>query len=164
MRAVLGALAMVVVMVAGPLGAPRALAQPSYPLVCRDGGAMVFELAHTQEHAVVVVRFARASQPANTPPPRAGECAGLDRPMRAEEPDMFGVRFAHVSIFANIQANGTLQGLQFIPVIGEDGAAQRAQRAEALIGDVRGGRPFQLQVRQGNLIGYRLLTVTRLGP
>lgn len=74
--------------IAGTAGARPAAAPgspPTYPLACVGGGGM---RAIATPDGFVRVTFAPAAQGGSAAPPRAGECAWLDRGFRPGEPQM----------------------------------------------------------------------------
>lgn len=64
------------------LSAP-AVADTSYPMVCRGGGGMSAQL---YAGGTTYLYFAPASQGASVAPPGHGQCTWLDRALRSSEP------------------------------------------------------------------------------
>ena len=61
-------------------------AERSYPMVCRGGGSMQANVFNAK-YATTRIYFNKARTGANSRPPGTGECAWLDRPINADEPD-----------------------------------------------------------------------------
>jgi len=66
-----------------------AVAQKSYPVVCKAGGGMIAEV---RAGNTVRVRFDPGRQGAGSTPPSQGECAWLDRGFRSGEPNVLLVQ------------------------------------------------------------------------
>jgi len=141
-------------------------AERGFPMVCRGGGAMAYDVWHFDEAAWVLIKFIASEQAANTLPPRPGECTWLDRGVRADEPPYLLAKFSNISIVPTLRAEGSLENLTFFNKAGDRMARERRQQAEELLNTVRQGQPFQVHASQGTFrVGHRkVLVVRRIGP
>lgn len=136
---------------------------PSYPLVCRGGGGMtmhlrsLIEVSSDKLYTQAVIYFDPSPQPANTTPPRAGQCAWLDRGFRPGEPRTIRIR-QPTSFEVGLRADGTWGGVVFDSRRSDTSAASLRDLSNAF----RNGEPFQVHVRHDTRDA--VLHVTRFGP
>ncbi len=132
--------------------ASYANAEPqSYPMICHGGGEMSGAWTNVPR---VIISFRKATASASQRPPGPGECAWLDRPMRADEPShLWFSRWASRNPFSIIHmaASG-------VRVVGWD----RRNPAVGPLQAAMSGAVFQVYVYQHE--SHRWFEVTRIGP
>lgn len=142
---------------------PAEAGPPSYPLVCRGGGGMTMHLSSgitTDTEKVVtkaIIYFEPSAAAASSAPPRAGQCAWLDRGFGAGEPRALSMIFWDVGMEIGLRANGT-----WGDVVPASRNAQRASQLRDLVQAFRTGEAFQMHVRLDARNGW--LEITRFGP
>jgi hypothetical protein len=80
-----------------------ALAQESFPMVCRGGGGMRADIL---ANGTMRVFFTSAAQGANTAPPGPGQCTFLDRALRPGEPTVLLTTFGAARILVDTMVSG----------------------------------------------------------
>lgn len=133
---------------------------PSYPLLCRGGGAMRLELHGARDGTLLFLHFDRAELPVSQRRPAAGTCGWVDRVLNDDEPTTMW-DMAHMS-YANVLfgTDGRLQAIGYQP----QGDADSLARVRHLIDEARNGREFTVHVRRQDLPSRRVFAIERLGP
>lgn len=123
----------------------------SYPLVCRGGETMK---GHFTER-VISFKFIGAQQSVGSRPPRAGECAWLDRGFRSGEPQE-AVWTLGKGVLLRVDFNGRKITRVSTP----------HRRYKYLANSILNGTVFQIFAYRGKCPGLKcnFLTVTKVGP
>jgi hypothetical protein len=80
-----------------------AIAQESFPMVCRGGGGMRAEI---QANGTMRMFFTPAAQAANIAPPGPGQCIWLDRSFRPGEPAVLLTNFGAARVLVDSMVSG----------------------------------------------------------
>lgn len=161
----LAAMAAAVLLFAGEM--PEAQADdPSYPMVCRAGGAMhgvsgdertvIGDHPLARDTRLLNIHFQRSNVGASVRQPAPGQCAWLDRGISADEPNVL-VLMAPVDlrVYHFVHRQGGIS-VELAPGIESDfGYLARS---------IQNGDVFYLRARQYRGRGARHFVITHVGP
>jgi hypothetical protein len=147
------------------MAASGARAEPqSYPMLCRGGGQMHYELSPRQDSQVLLIQFVKGTQPAGTTAIPLGTCTWTDRGLRQDEPNVLSVKLMDAYIDAKLGADGRVYDVSARPFTSGDRGRESARQLNYLIDAVRHGRNFQVQAHRYSSGGFTGFSVTRIGP
>jgi hypothetical protein len=143
---------------------------PTYPMLCRGGSNMSFELSHVQNanSQVIRIKFSKGRQGAGQAAIPPGTCTWTDRGMRNDEPD--SISFTIDNAFARpiISADGRLLSMRYAssPPSGNNDYRKERTMLQDLINAIREGKNFQFHVYQYKDANpmFNMFIATRIGP
>ena len=135
-----------------------AIADESYPMVCRGGGDMKAMYGRMPGKTVFSIEFSRAPQGANAKQPAAGQCAWLDRALTPDE--QLELRYEHKdNKITNLEIRQGRISVQRFE--GSNGG----QDLKYLVDRVHAGQTFNIQARKAKTPwGSHYPKITRVGP
>lgn len=142
----------------------------SYPMICKAGGDMLLAHDHgNQWGGHVRVRFKKARQGASVRPPRAGECAWLDRGVRANEPKRLAFFFNNKQPFNTVLLCNA-NGCRYRSTRSESNKMS-ARVSKYLLDAIQNGKTFHVHVYNCENERYchqsipgKYFQITRIGP
>ena len=87
---------------------PYVQAQESYPMLCRGGGVMRYDISPRQDGQVLRIYFAKGTKAAGVAAIPLGTCTWTDRGIRPEEPNVIFVKQLGAYIDAKLGAAATV--------------------------------------------------------